>query len=201
MKKIINLLKVNLIYGGVFLFPMIIFLLLIGKVHQSMVSLMTYLFPQWSQETFLAVMAHKMVIYSLIVLAFLLSGLLARTKIGRKLLKKIQGSLLYQLPGYTFLRETSAQASRLEELSNQKVVLVRFNDYWQLGFEVEKATETKQAAVYVPGSPNPWSGSVIIVESDRLQLSEMSYQEALAVLKKGGKRMFVSSSDVQHSEL
>jgi uncharacterized membrane protein len=47
------------------------------------------------------------------------------------------------------------------------VVVVRFDDFWQIGFEIERI-EGGKVALFLPGSPDPWSGSVCVAEEDRV---------------------------------
>ena len=49
-----------------------------------------------------------------------------------------------------------------------KPVLVRFDDQFQLAFEVDR-TADGLVAVYLPGSPDPRSGAVSYVTGDRIQ--------------------------------
>ena len=54
-----------------------------------------------------------------------------------------------------------------EDIEGMSVVIVRFDDLWQIGFEIERI-EGGKVAVFLPGSPDPWSGSVCIAEEERV---------------------------------
>jgi uncharacterized membrane protein len=53
------------------------------------------------------------------------------------------------------------------DIEGMSVVAMRFDDCWQIGFEIERI-EGGTVAVFLPGSPDPWSGSVCIAEADRV---------------------------------
>ncbi len=46
-------------------------------------------------------------------------------------------------------------------------VLVRFDDYSQIAFEIER-NET-EAVIFLPGAPSTWSGSTVMVDLARVQ--------------------------------
>ena len=65
-------------------------------------------------------------------------------------------------------------------------VLARFDDRWQIAFEVERIIGGK-VSVFVPGAPDPWSGSVCIMTDDRISRLDSDPLATLDVLKQLGK--------------
>ena len=59
-------------------------------------------------------------------------------------------------------------------------MLVRFDDQFQLAFEVDRASDGL-VAVYVPGSPNPRSGVVSYVTGDRIRPLDAKFKAVLKV--------------------
>jgi uncharacterized membrane protein len=47
-------------------------------------------------------------------------------------------------------------------------VLARFDDAWQVAFRVEKLADGR-SVLFIPGAPEPWSGSLVIMEEERVQ--------------------------------
>ena len=64
--------------------------------------------------------------------------------------------------------------------------MVRFDDYVQMAFETERLPNGK-VAVYLPGAPNPWSGSVVFVSNDRIKPLSISLADALRNIRTLGK--------------
>ena len=77
-----------------------------------------------------------------------------------------------------------------------KPVLVRFDDSWQIAFEVENIPGGT-SAVFLPGAPAPWSGSVCFVTEDRIQSLESPLPVIIRTLKGLGK----GSSEQFHAYL
>jgi uncharacterized membrane protein len=64
--------------------------------------------------------------------------------------------------------------------------LTRFDDSWQLVFEIERLADDK-ILVFLPGSPDPWSGSVCVVTADRVTSLGISVQAAANLMKRLGR--------------
>ena len=77
-----------------------------------------------------------------------------------------------------------------------KPVLVKFDDQYQLGFEVERGTDGL-VTVYIPGSPDPRSGTVSYVTSDRIEFIEGGFKAVTRISKnlgRGSTAMLASKS-------
>ena len=55
-----------------------------------------------------------------------------------------------------------------------KVVLARIEDAWQLALVVERVDAT-HSAVFVPGAPDPKSGSVYLMTDDQFKVIDVSH--------------------------
>jgi uncharacterized membrane protein len=75
---------------------------------------------------------------------------------------------------------------RFKEAGEAPTVLVRFDDQWQIGFEADRVAGGK-VAVYLPGSPDPWSGSISIVTEDRIARLDSDLEATLNIFKNLGK--------------
>ncbi|MGB2335808.1 MAG: hypothetical protein ACPH5V_00745, partial [Alcanivorax sp.] len=65
-------------------------------------------------------------------------------------------------------------------------VQVRFDDYSQLCFEVGRADDG-EVTIYLPGAPDPWSGSLIQVTADRVERLTMSMPQAVSYIRNLGR--------------
>ena len=66
-----------------------------------------------------------------------------------------------------------------------KPVLVRFDDQFQIGFEVDRAADGL-VAVYLPGSPDPRSGALSYVTGDRIQPVNAGFKTVVKICKNLG---------------
>ena len=66
------------------------------------------------------------------------------------------------------------------------VAVVRFDDLWQIGFEIERI-EGGKVALFLPGSPDPWSGSVCIAEADRVTPLDLPVAAVVKMVRRLGR--------------
>ena len=183
-KKSIQFVKTVVIGGLVFLIPFVLFVLVIGKGFSIMLILAKYV------DQFIPIEAVRGVAFVNIVailgmtLICFLAGLYARSKTSKKLYEKIETILLGVVPGYTFVKGFTDSLSSSEKAAESFLpVIVRFDDYSQLCFEIER-TDNGLVVVYIPGAPNSWSGSIVCVTEDRIDKPEMTVAVAMMSIKK-----------------
>ena len=81
-------------------------------------------------------------------------------------------------------------------------VLVRFDDFCQVAFETGR-TPGGTAAVYLPGASNPWSGSLVFVDAERVKKLPVSATEELKVIRalgRGSEALAAELSAVQRNK-
>jgi len=126
------------------------------------------------------------VVLALIAICFL-AGILVSDRRVRKLFERIRKLLLLTVPGYPILDSLVSGMANAEGQSNNLVpVLAKFGDYSQIAFKIENVSDN-HVALYLPGSPNPWSGSVVYAETERIQPLDMSMYQAVSLIKALGQ--------------
>jgi uncharacterized membrane protein len=65
------------------------------------------------------------------------------------------------------------------------MVLAQIEDAWQIAFLVERL-EGGHMAVFVPGAPNPLSGSVYFMTQDRIKAVDIPASVAMKCLRRVG---------------
>jgi uncharacterized membrane protein len=108
--------------------------------------------------------AHVLAIVLLLLICFG-AGLLARLALARKAVGALEANVLSKLPAYALLKTKTQSMLSAEDIEGMSVVVVRFDDHWQIGFEIERI-EGGKTAVFLPGAPDPWSGSVCIADEE-----------------------------------
>jgi uncharacterized membrane protein len=103
----------------------------------------------------------------LLLLICFLAGLLARLALARRVVSALEANMLSRLPAYTLLKTKTQSMVSPDDIEGMSVVVVRFDDSWQFGFEIERM-EGGKVALFLPGSPDPWSGSVCLAEEERV---------------------------------
>jgi uncharacterized membrane protein len=115
------------------------------------------------------------------------AGLLARQASAKRMREKLDRTLLNSFPGYAFIKGFSDNLRDTEELAGSFVpVAVQFDDYVQVAFETHREDDGK-VAVYLPGAPNLWSGTVLYVSTERVKPLPITLTEALRNIRTLGK--------------
>jgi uncharacterized membrane protein len=129
--------------------------------------------------------------FLLTLLVIFLTGMFAANIMGQRLVKFGEG-LLARIPViktiYTSVKQVSDTLFSSKGEAFRKAILVRFphHDCWTVGFltgtpgsEISRRLEGEHISVFVPTTPNPTSGYMVIVpKADTMEL-EMSVDEAL----------------------
>jgi uncharacterized membrane protein len=125
-----------------------------------------------------------MVIVAIAVLCFL-SGLLARSTAAQAVMAQLETSVLSKVPAYQYLKQTGASVLGLDEMTEYPVVLAQLGGAWRIGLQTDVA-EGGLVAVFIPNSPNAFSGSVFFVTSDKVRLSDQPLTAAIGCLRRCG---------------
>lgn len=181
MGRLLHFLRTTLLGGVLFLVPIIVLVVIIDKAlgiaHRVSDPLAAYL-PAMKHAPVLLASA----LLTVICFAF---GLLAMTALARKAVQWIETTILAKIPGYVFLKGAGESALGIEAHAPYPLVLARIEEAWQFGFLIEKL-EGGHLAVFVPGAPNPMSGSVYFMGPDRVRPTDIPVSKALRCLNRLG---------------
>ena len=64
-------------------------------------------------------------------------------------------------------------------------VVARFDDNAQMAFELERAEGI--VTVFLPGSPDPWGGTVVHMPEDRITVMDAKMQDVSKIMKSLGR--------------
>jgi uncharacterized membrane protein len=120
-----------------------------------------------------------------VLLACFLGGLLARATFAQGVVGWLERMLLSHIPGYTYMKTMGATLVGAEGGREYKAVIARIEDSWQMGFLVEYVPGG-HSAVFVPGTPSPWSGSVYFMTEDRFRILDVPLAAAMGCVKRFG---------------
>ena len=124
-------------------------------------------------------------IFGIIAVSFL-AGLLAQSRAARGVVGQIETHFLGRLPVYGLLKSLSNEVVAPGEASEHPVVLVRFDDAWQVGVLMGPTAEGTHSVVFLMDSPTPQAGTVIVVEKDRVRATDIPLTKAFAALSSRG---------------
>ena len=185
----------TVIGGLLFLLPLTVVALIIGKAYK--ISLLVAeplgrLIP--IDQVGGVALANILAVLVILVLCYL-AGRVARYSGIKGKVARIEELLIATLPGYAFAKTLMSGVAKAEdEAGSMTPVLIRLDDYKQIAFEVER-TAGGNVVVFLPGAPNPWSGSVVYVSEDRVEHLDTPPQDVIKnirVLGRGSDKMAVA---------
>jgi uncharacterized membrane protein len=189
-------LKTTVLGGILFLVPIVVFVAVIGKALQLTHKLAAPIASRLPIETVGGLALVELIGLAILILICFIAGLAAKTPRAHKLVQSLEANVLDKIPAYALMKAKTGSILNPEDTRDMSPVLVRFDDSWQVAFEVEKVGEDK-SLVFLPGAPDPWSGSVCAVTNDRVQPLAFKMNEVSALMKRLGK----GSNDALHNLL
>lgn len=196
-----NFLKTTLIGGLLFLVPLVVVGVVIGKAVGIMLVIAEPMAAFLPVESAAGVALANLIALACVVLLCFLAGLVGRTALAKAFSDKAESTILQKIPGYTFFKGMTSMLSP-DENADLKAVLVSLEKAERLGLEVERVG-TDRVAVYFPGSPNAWSGIVQIVSTDQVKpidIPMMSVIEHAEQLGRGANEILAARSDSQEKQ-
>ena len=194
MKGLVKFLRATFIGGILFLVPVTVLVIIVGKALEVAHKITAPL----ADRLPVAVTDAPMLVASvLLALVCFFMGLLAMTGPARMAVRWLENTLLSKIPGYVFIKGAGESALGQEGQAPYPLVLARIEEAWQFGFLIDRL-EGGHVAVYVPGSPNPLSGSVYFMGPDRIRPTNVPVAAALKVLRQlgAGAHTILSARDL-----
>ena len=172
--------------GIVFLVPVVIVVIILGKAFQFMLQIALLIDRMIPIESIAGIAVANLLAIAALLLVCFFAGMVAKSAPAKKLYKTVDNTLL-AIPGYVFFKGyTDSMKMGEDAASSLQPVLVRYDDCSQLGFEVERLDNGK-VVIYVPGAPNPWSGTVVYFDADRVRKLNLSVSQAVSNVRQLGR--------------
>ncbi len=178
--------KTSLLGGLVFLTPIVILIFVLGKAYKIMLMVAKPLAKIVPVESIMGVAAVNIIAGLIILIICFLAGMFAKSAMGKGVFNFLDDKLTALFPGYSYLKSAAESIKgESEHGKSLKPVLVAFDDHILVAFKVEQ-TVGDMVVVYIPGSPDPRAGSVVMVEEDRVSPVDQDFLSVLNSLKRFG---------------
>ncbi len=185
--KSFGFLKTTALGGILILLPLVVVGALLGYVY-SMVIVVREPLEAWvpvNTPTGLALLFLSAV--ALLLLLCFVAGLLAGRALVRKFSQTIEKQLTTLFPKYAIYKDLLAgNIGGTEHFPSLKPVYVRFDDCHRLAFEADRLSNGL-VAVYLPGAPDTWNGTVALIEQERVEAVDISFGEVLGIYERLGR--------------
>jgi uncharacterized membrane protein len=185
VNSIKTFLKATLVGGLMFLVPVVLLLLVLGKGLQFAGQIAVPLARLLPVSQLGGVAVATLIAAAILLLVALLAGLAARTAAGRSITHWFEESLLGGLPQYRMVKSLAEGLAQVENGDGMHPVLLRGDEGWMLGYQVEMLPDDWRV-VFLPASPTPMSGNVLYVEGARVQPLAISMRDAMVLVKRLG---------------
>ncbi len=182
----VSFMRTTVLGGLLFLFPIVFVVAILAKALEVTNKLSAPLAGLLPIDSIGGLAVVKLLALVILVLICFLAGLAARTRLAGKFVKSLETNVLGRIPAYTLLKSKAESVLHPEDIGGLRPVLGRFDDSWQLAFEIERMAGGK-VVVFLPGAPDPWSGSVCVMTEDRITPLDLTVKSAADIMKRLGK--------------
>ena len=183
-KRRTHAVRTTIVGGLLFLIPFVLVVVIAGKAYQIMRSIARPISDALGIERVGFVAMIDVVTLLLTLVICYLAGHVATSERGKRAYQALDRRLLDIWPRYAFIKATASGVAR-EQAEHMRPVMVRFDDQSQVALELER--DAARVVVFVPGSPDPWSGAVSFVDSDRVTPIDCDTQAIFKTLRSGGR--------------
>ena len=114
------------------------------------------------------------------------AGLLARAAVEQAFAERFEARLQTLYPRYSVIKAMSQGLHGALGKQVLKPVLARFDDHELIAFDIERLDDGR-VVLYLPGAPDAWSGSVLLVAAERVQPLHIDAAELAKALKGLGR--------------
>ena len=185
MKTLLQFIKTTIVGGLLFLIPLVLIVVLIGKaldfLHKIVAPLAARL-PLYGMDA--AIVAGWIAVGLLLLLAFL-AGLVAKTGLGQGLRRVLENLVLKKIPGYTLLKGMTESPVDSAD-SKIQVAMANIDDAWLLAFIMEELDEGL-LTVFVPSAPTPVAGSLYYLKEEQVKrVQGVSVRDAVTCIMQLG---------------
>jgi uncharacterized membrane protein len=186
LPSLIRLVGTTAMGGLLFLLPLVIVVVILEKALQIMAVLLDPIARVLPVHSLIGLEAPYLFGAILLFLMCLLAGFAARHGMTGRVMRAIETRTVARIPALALLKARADGLLRAESMTDMKPVLARFDDYWQLAFEMDRLDDGR-VVLYLPGAPDPWSGSVQVMSRERVTPLDLSIRSAGELMMRLGR--------------
>lgn len=184
MKTILDFIKTTVTGGLLFLIPLVLIVMVIGKAFRMLRPLLQRGVVSLHVETVLGVAVLTILTGLVLALICFAAGLLIRLDKMKRFKKMTEELILKFVPGFEYLRAIAGQQVT-ETNHTLRAILLQDGEAWVIAFIVEEDPDG-YTTVFIPESPRADSGNTKILLTSSLSYHNLSVREALSCLRHYG---------------
>jgi len=182
MRQSLKPLTTTLIGGVVFLLPLIVVLYVLGQGLALAAHAVQPLVGLLPDKSIGGITFASLAALTLLLLLCFGAGLLARAAVGQAFSARFEDKLQTLYPRYSVIKAMSQGLHGALGKKVLKPVLATFDDNQLIGFDMERLDDGR-VVLYVPGAPDAWSGSVLLVAPERVQPLDIDARDLAKALQ------------------
>ena len=185
MKQIVDFLKTTVIGGLFVLLPVLLLYMLLAEALQLVVVLATPIADMFPRGAFAEAAAPVLIALILIVAASFLLGLALRSAALSRVGDWIENTVLNRLPAYAVLKRLTKGFGKEEATAFKPAFLISAEGWKEIAYVIEDHGDG-HLTVLVPWAPTAFSGSVKVVERERVEMLDANLGDVSKVLSLWG---------------
>lgn len=186
MGKSVDFIKTMILGGIVFLLPLVLVFAVVSQGLQIMTMITEPLSKLFPIETIAGIAFVNFLAIVAIILMCFIAGFMAKSLLGKRVFESVDKKLL-SVPGYALLKARLAGNIGIGVEEGTLIpVLVDLGSRSQIGFSIEGVSE-ERVAVFLPGAPDPWSGSIVFVSENQIKPLQADIQQTKNVFESLGR--------------
>lgn len=187
VRKSYSFLKTTAIGGLLFLLPLVVISALLGQLIAIVMPIAQTLSEYLPIHTVAGISLLVGLSIAILLLLCFFAGIIARRSIGLKFSQFIEKQVMMLFPRYAIYKDHMVDnIGGSNESTKLTPVKVTFDDYEQLALEVERSDQGL-VTIYLPGSPDAWSGTVAIVPAARVHEIDVTFSDLVSTHEKLGR--------------
>jgi uncharacterized membrane protein len=194
MNAIAQFVRTTIVGGLLFLAPIVVLIVILAKAFDYAKKALSAVVVHIPAVSELSAGVATTLAVVLVALVCFLAGLLARTVPAQHVVNALESSVLSKIPAYEYLKQESASALGAAAGTDLPVVFVPMEGGWQLGLQTEPLGDGL-VPIFVPGAPNPHSGSVFFFPADIIRPAGVELVSALNCLRRCGAGAFALNAN------
>lgn len=168
IQRVRNFFRTTLLGGLAAVLPLALMVIVIRWIIHTIENFLGPLVELIDTDSQIQVLAIYCIVIFAILLVFFLVGLIIRTRVGRFFKKVLEKQYLMRIPGYKIVKDTVRHFFGKNQSFFSEVVLVDLFNSGTLMTGFITDTHESYITVFVPTGPNPTSGNIYHVKSEKV---------------------------------
>jgi uncharacterized membrane protein len=185
MSKKAGLIRATLVGGLLYLLPIVVLLVILGKAIELMRGITAPLVRAIEDVGLGHIFTPQVVAIVVLLGLCMAAGLFAQTRIAKQFGELLEGKILSNLPGYSFYKSLGNSLAGVAPEGVRAVVMASIEDAWQIAMVMDEL-EDGLLAVYVPDVPSGGSGALYFMTPDRVRPLNVPIPAAMSALRRMG---------------